>query len=85
MKVTRDVCSEPYPDELEFRENGLYIGSKGAGEFTIWDVGEFERRSDSEVMISTANDVHIVYRYELSEDVLSFEDADGCRFRYRRA
>ena len=85
-KITTTMCSEIYPDGLEFREHGIYGGQKGeeAGEFTLWGAGEYQAVAKNRVKISTANDAEIVYEFSIFGDVLIFVDRDGCEFQYRR-
>lgn len=85
-KVTRSPCSAVYPDELELRSNGRYVGRKheGAREHPIWDIGTYEVVDEGLVAISTANDAVRRYAFSLAGEVLTFEDRDGCRFQYRR-
>ena len=71
--------------ELELRELGVYVGSKGPGEFTLWDAGGWQILGEGRVRISTATDAEVAYRFSLSGDRLAFEDAAGCRYEYRRA
>ena len=87
QKVTRSRCSETYPDELEFRANGIYFGRRGDSgqEFTVWDAGGYRVLGGDRVRISTANDAQIAYEFSLSGGVLRFVAPDGCRFEYRRA
>jgi hypothetical protein len=84
-KFTSSTCSQVYPDTLQFQENGLYFGQKDPpGTFSYWDVGTFEVLSPKQVKISTANDAIVAYDFSISQDVLTFKDADGCEFKYRR-
>lgn len=84
-KTTRSACSQMYPDHIEFQERGLYYGQKEPqGTFTQWDVGTYEIVDPTHVKISTANDAIISYEFSISNDVLKFEDLDGCEFKYRR-
>lgn len=85
-KATTTKCSEIYPDDLEFTESGTYLGEKGGGkgEFTWWDLGEYEVLAENQVKISTANDAEMVYKFSISADVLTFVDKDGCEFQYHR-
>jgi hypothetical protein len=84
-KITASACSRPYPDRIDFQEQGLYFGhTEPPGTFTEWDVGTYEIISSTEVKISTANDAVIAYTFSLSSDVLTFVDPDRCEFKYRK-
>lgn len=85
-KITHSTCSHLYPDTLQFQETGLYTGQMDLpGEFTLWDVGTFEVIDSEQTKISTANDAIVAYEFSISNDVVTFKDADGCEFSYRRA
>jgi hypothetical protein len=75
---------ELYPDQLEFREHGLYSGAKDPGEFTLWDLGTYQVVGPSRVRISTATDKQIDYDFVVAGDQLTFTDAEGVVFAYRR-
>ena len=83
-KVSSQPCDEPYPDELEFHE-ATYLGRKGSEQrFVVWDAGIYEIVEPDQVRISIATDELLLYRFALSGDRLTFEDATGCEFQYRR-
>jgi hypothetical protein len=85
-KITFSPCSEPYPDRLEFRDHGRYVGQKDMpGIFTTWDVGSFERVSDKQVKISTASDSIVSYEFSAAGDIITFVDPQKCEIKYRRA
>lgn len=84
-KTSPSRCAEQYPDRLEFRDGGLYFGHKDpAGTFTQWDVGTWEMAGSNQIKLSTANDAVISYEWSLSGDLLTFKDAEGCEFQYRK-
>jgi hypothetical protein len=83
-KLTSSQCSQLYPDQLEFRERGVYFGHKNQpGMFTLWDVGSYEIISPTQVKISLANDAIITYQYSLTNGILAFVDPSQCEFKYR--
>jgi hypothetical protein len=85
-KTSRTACDEIYPDTIRFQENRLYFGlTDPPGTFTQWDVGTYEIIGSEQINISTANDAIVTYRFAISVDILTFVDADDCRFNYRRA
>jgi hypothetical protein len=83
-KISSQLCDQPYPDELEFQE-ATYLGRKGAEQrFVLWDAGIYEIVEPDQVRISIATDELVLYRFSLTDDLLTFEDAKGCAFGYRR-
>ena len=86
IRVGGAACAESYPDRIDFRDGGIYIGRKEPeGTFTQWDAGTWRVVEPGRVEISTANDAVLSYGFSVADGVLSFRDADGCEFRYRRA
>jgi hypothetical protein len=82
-KTTRSECSELYPDQLLFREGGIYTGQKEPpGSFTQWDVGTYKVVGPGRVEISTANDRVVPYGFTVSATGLRFRDPEGCDFEY---
>jgi hypothetical protein len=82
-KATRTECSELYPDQLLFREGGIYTGEKEPpGSFTQWDAGTYEVVGPGRIEISTANDRVVSYTFTASENTLRFRDPEGCDFEY---
>jgi hypothetical protein len=86
-RIEGEPCASPYPDELELRPGGRYVGRKreGAREHPRWDVGSYRLREDGRLAVSTATDAVLPYAFELRRDVLRFVDEHGCEIRYRRA
>lgn len=85
LKDRGDPCASSYPDELDLRRDGNYVGRMlpGSDVHPIWDVGTFEIRGAT-VTISTANDAMIDYAFRREGDRLVLTDPAGCRFGYRR-
>jgi hypothetical protein len=83
-KISTAKCDETYPDELEFFE-ARYLGQKGQGQrFIWWDAGGYQVVAADRVKISIATDEQVVYRFSVSENVLTFVDREGCEFQYRQ-
>ena len=84
-KLPHSPCAQRYPDTLEFRERGLYVGrSDPPGAFSLWDAGTFELLDPQHLRLSTANDALVTYDVSWQQDRLAFVDADGCEFAYRK-
>lgn len=84
-RITHTACSQAYPMQLEFRANGLYLGtgaqlSVGPG----WDRGTYEIVNPTQVRISTANDAILTYQFSMADNTLTFVAPDGCDFQYRK-
>ena len=83
-KISTAKCAETYPDGLEFFD-ARYLGKKGRGQrFIWWDVGGYKVIAADRVKIDIATDEQVVYRFSISENVLTFVDREGCEFEYRR-
>jgi hypothetical protein len=83
-KASISSCSNGYPDQIEFRDGGLYFTQNSPERFSIWDVGTYHVAGPNEVRISLANDAILSYKFAVAEDVLTFFDADKCEFKYRK-
>ena len=84
-KLPHPPCAQRYPDSLEFQERGLYVGrSEPPGTFTLWDAGTFELLDSQHLQLSTANDALVTYDVSWQQGRLTFVDADGCVFAYRK-
>ena len=85
QKVSMAQCDQQYPDEVEFFVRPRYLAKKGPGQgFIWWDAGTYEVVGEAQVKISTATDAQELYRFSISEDLLTFIDDKGCEFQYRR-
>ncbi len=82
-KITTSDCAKNYPQQIDFNEKGLFNAQKSNDIYTLWDVGTYEMGQDT-VKISTANDAIIAYNYKMVGDMLTFLDANGCEFIYKK-
>jgi hypothetical protein len=86
-KLAQDPGAMPYPDEIEFSEDGLYETSRrgrGYG-FSIWDAGDYSVIDPGRARISTAHDKKVIYDYDLQDDELTFVDPQGKKVSYKRS
>lgn len=84
-RITNTSCSRAYPTQLEFRANGLYIGT--GAQLSIapgWDNGTYEIVNLTQVKISTANDAILTYKFLIADSTLRFVAPDGCEFQYQK-
>src|SRR5215218_2433694 len=84
-KLKGSNCSEKYPDRIEFKKNGIYQGeaSDEATMHPVWDAGTFELKGNA-ISISTSNDAVINYAIVMDNEIVSFNDPDGCVIKYKR-
>jgi hypothetical protein len=68
--------------KIEFRENGIYVGSRNQSGYSWWDIGDYTVTGEKTVKISTANDDIIEYHYEIKGRSLHFIDEKECHFTY---
>ena len=84
QKLTEEPCSDLYPNQIEFRIDGVYLVPM-ENEYKHWQSGDFEIAKEGVINIQTANDETVSYHYAISEDrTLTFEDQNGCKFGYRQ-
>ena len=85
-KVSSAACAAAYPQEA--RPGGrrpVHRLEQGPSDHhPIWDRGGWQETGPGRVRISLANDAEREYEVSLDGDVLTFVDADGCRFEYAR-
>lgn len=84
-RVSGGDCANAYPAQIVF-EQARYLGTKDRATqgFIVWDAGGFRVESADVVMIQTADDAQVRYRYKLSGGRLTFVDEAGCEFSYER-
>lgn len=84
-KITLSPCSRVYPTQIEFHEDGFYVGTGAqAGNSPGWDVGTYEIVSLSQVGLSVANDAILTYEFAITDDILTLIDTDECEFQYQK-
>lgn len=84
-KRSQNECGEKYPEQIEFKPNGLYQAqaSNQARFHPVWDVGTFALQ-DSIVTLSTANDAVVRYAVEINGTTIAFTDPEGCSVQYEK-
>ena len=84
-KISSIPCATRYPDNIEFF-NATYLGKKGqSGQgFIIWDAGGYQVLQEDQVKIDIATDQQVLYKFSISQDILTFVDPTGCQFQYRK-
>jgi hypothetical protein len=80
---------DKYPDHIEFRANGIYVGSRvgagGVAGFTHWDAGRWRAPTADAIRMTTATDAELSYPYRLDGDELFITVPDQPReIRYVR-
>ena len=85
QKLSGDPCGKMYPNQIEFRDDGVYLVPMQKDEFWQWQSGDFEMMEEGVIRMQTANDAMLPYRYSISENrVLTFWDQDGCKVSYQQ-
>ncbi len=84
-KISSVSCAAAYPDDIEFF-TATYLGKKGSSgqRFIVWDAGGYQVLQGDLVKIDTATDQQVLYKYSISQDILTFVDPTGCEFQYRK-
>ena len=84
QKVSSEPCSAAYPNVIEFTANGVYqTQSEETSVQQVWDTGMYE--VDRQIVkISNAQEVSKTYRFVIKNEMVTFEDDQGCKFAYRR-
>lgn len=73
LKVSSHTCDKAYPTKLLFGENGIYQAlEKPASVFYTWDVGTYELKDNSKILLSCANDRIESYKIKFSRDENAF-------------
>ncbi len=68
-KTSNETSEHNYPEKLSFTENGLFHAiDKPESIFYIWDVGTYEFKGKSKILISCANDKIVAYGIKFSKD-----------------
>ncbi|MGV3556793.1 hypothetical protein [Larkinella arboricola] len=84
QKVSPAPCSAVYPNVIEFTANGIYqTQSEETSVPQVWDTGTYE--VDRQIVkISNAQEISRTYRFVIKNEMVTFEDDQGCKFPYRR-
>ena len=84
-KATTAACADKYPATLTF-STGTYRGTRGPGQGMVWwDAGIYRLEDGPTLVVSTATDELVAYRFELEADRFEVTDSEGCRVIYRRS
>ncbi|GAB3271373.1 hypothetical protein GCM10027347_42600 [Larkinella harenae] len=83
-KVSPVECSKGYPDMIEFGQDGIYQSqSEATAVVMAWDAGTYE--VDRQIVkIANAQEISKSYRFVIKNEIVTFEDDQGCKFPYRR-
>jgi hypothetical protein len=83
-KINPAKCSEIYPTVIEFSANGVYQTQSEVTTISMaWDAGTYA--VDRQIVkIANALEVSKPYRFVIKNEIVTFEDDQGCRFPYRR-
>ena len=85
-RLEGDPCAEQYPDSLDFRAGGVYMGLAGRQQgFVHWGGGDFEIVPPDRIKLQDQTDMMVDYRLVAGTDRLHFTTADGCEIAYGRA
>lgn len=85
-RAQTEPCAESYPDELEFRTEGIYLGRAGPGQgFVHWGGGDYEVVATDRIKLQDQTDMMVEYRLAADADRLRFTAPDGCEIAYRRS
>ncbi|WP_265989970.1 hypothetical protein [Larkinella insperata] len=84
QKISPAPCSQGYPNVIEFTANGVYqTQSEETAVPQVWDTGTYEVDRQL-VKIANAREVARTYRFVIKNEMVTFEDDQGCKFPYRR-
>jgi hypothetical protein len=84
IKITKSKCSKIYPDKLEFRKNGIYLGKRKKSSPSWWDLGDYRILNENKLKISTADDSIQKINFKIQDNKLEFIDDTLCKFSYIR-
>lgn len=85
QRLEGDPCAGQYPDSLEFRAGGIYMGLAGPEQgFIHWGGGDFEIVAPDSIKLQDQTDMMVGYRIVASPGRLEFTAPDGCEISYGR-
>jgi hypothetical protein len=78
-KTSSELCTLTQPNELEFFEDGTYVGA-----LPNWKGGSYRVVDSHRVRLETTTGPGI-YEFKRSGGSLNFKNDSGCEFPYRRS
>jgi hypothetical protein len=78
QKVSSEFCALLHPSEIEFFDDGTYVGA-----LPNWNGGKYTIVNGQRIKLDTTTGPG-VYEFELSKRYLTFKNESNCEFRYRR-
>lgn len=87
-KTSNETSEHNYPEKLGFTENGLFHAiDKPESIFYIWDVGTYEFKGKSKILISCANDKIVAYgiKFSKNKQVMTITDEHQCKIQYHKS
>ncbi|MBK8820336.1 MAG: hypothetical protein IPN49_15050 [Saprospiraceae bacterium] len=88
IKSSSESSEHNYPDKLFFKENGLFQAiDKPESTFYIWDVGTYEFKGKTKILISCANDKIVAYgiKFSKNKQVMTITDEQKCKVQYHKS
>ena len=79
IKTSSEMCTLAQPNELEFFDDGTYVGA-----LPNWKGGNYRVVDRRRVKVETTTGTG-VYEFNIFGDLLAFKNDSGCEFRYRRS
>jgi hypothetical protein len=79
IKTSSELCTLAQPNELEFFDDGTYVGA-----LPNWKGGNYRVVDSRRLKLDTTTGTG-VYEFKRSGDSLAFKNDSGCEFRYRRS
>jgi len=84
-KTSVSRCSQVYPEHIDFRKNGRYLAQNSPeSPQIVWNVGSYQVEGLGQLRAALANDASELYRFSLSNDVLTLVDSTNCEVSYRK-
>ena len=84
-KTSVSRCSQVYPEHIDFRKNGCYLAQNSPeSPQIVWNVGSYQVEGLGQLRATLVNDASELYRFSLSNDVLTLVDSTNCKVSYRK-